>query len=101
MGITIFELEIFMILERKNIKTITMPTMAAGQKVKPFNKVKTNSDIKITMPKATLIAIVNILLFKPACISLIWAMPITRRGKVMTKYMVQPESEPKGLKLIA
>ena len=64
-GMTIFELEILMILESKNIKTMTMPTMAAGQKVKPFKRVKTNSEIKITAPKIALMAASKILLVKP------------------------------------
>ena len=39
-GISKLLLLIFIILARKNIKIITMPTIAIGQKVKPFKKAK-------------------------------------------------------------
>src|SRR3989338_8998853 len=63
-GITKFELEILIILESKNIKTITIPTTAAGQKVKPFKSIRTKSDNKITTPKIVLTIILKILLLK-------------------------------------
>ena len=56
-GIIKLEEEILMIFASKNIKTITMPTMAAGQKVKPFNKARIKSDNKTMALKNILMAI--------------------------------------------
>src|SRR3989344_5615076 len=100
-GITRLELEILMIFDSRNIKIITIPTTAAGQKVKPFKSVRTKSDNKIIALKHILTITWRILLLKLGWISLIWAKPMTSRGRAMTKYMVSADKEPKGLKLIA
>lgn len=54
-GINKLLLPIFIILAKKNIKTITMPTIAIGQNVNPFNKAKIIKSPIVITPNINLI----------------------------------------------